>query len=128
MRVSHQRNIVINVEIPAPGVVVQKLLPAPNNFEWLIVADAEISPDVCAPRRQRFLFGAYFGNRNLQNQVRIRRERSKHLALASRCNTWKITIEIEQIPDNLKMQMRRPIPVLRPRSDAGNLAPGAYAR
>ena len=42
MAVADERHVVVNVEIGAAGVVVEELLPTADNFERMLIGDAEI--------------------------------------------------------------------------------------
>jgi hypothetical protein len=64
--------------------------------------------------------------RNAENQVRVRRKAFPDRALAGIRHAGEIAIQLEQIGDNLEMQMRRPVAIVRRRANAANLLAARY--
>src|SRR5262249_49152576 len=63
--------------------------------------------------------------RNVQNEIRIRRQTQPGPALARRGDAVEVAGDVEQVRDDLEMQMRPPVAVLGRRADFGEAL--AYA-
>src|SRR5580658_2889472 len=93
MAMADQRNVIVNVEKGAASVVVKVLHPAADNFQRLLIGNAEIfSEEFTAGRKSfcgvRLLPGETPGG-NAEQQIGIGRERSPHGALRRRSHTGK---------------------------------------
>src|SRR6267143_3876414 len=120
--VSHERHIVVNVEIRSPRVVVQMLHPPANDFQRTLIRNAEVLPQQGAARGKCLwelrLFRWKTTGRNSEQEIRIRRETRPYGTLRSISNTRKIGAKLEQIENDLKMNVWRPATVLLCRTDA----------
>ena len=82
---AYERNIIVNVEKGAAGVVVQVLHPSTHDLQRLMIGNTEISSEELAASRKsfyrtRFRLGETL-SRNAEQQIGIGRERSPHRAL-----------------------------------------------
>ena len=77
--VSHQRHVVVAVEVGATGIVVQVLAPSPDDLERTAIGEAQVGAEAGAARRAEWLGAALCGREALigdaEKEVGIGRER-----------------------------------------------------
>ncbi len=123
VRVADKRNVVVDVEEGAAGVVVKILAPASNDLERMAVGNAEIPAEELLSggergverrlERRETIFG------NAQNEIGIGREAGEEIALGGKGNARKIGGEVEKIENDLEVKMGRPAAVFGSSADAG---------
>src|SRR5262249_53412038 len=122
MAVTHQRDVVIGIEIRPAGFVIEVLTPPTYDFQGILVGKAKVGSEERAPQGERFrkwyLLGEELG-RNSQQQVGIGTEGLPDLPLRGSSHTRKILVLFQQIGDDLEMQMWRPSAILVRSADPG---------
>src|SRR5437879_8894940 len=112
MTVPYERQVIVNIQIRSPRIVIQILHPPANDFQRALVRDAEILPQQAATRGKRFaeswLLRRETIRRNAKQKIWVRREACPNGALRSVGNARKIGAEFEQIEDDLEMNVWHP--------------------
>ena len=112
MRVTDERNVIVDVQKSATGVIEKILPPAANDFQWMAVRDAEIFAQQRAACRERLVkrgSGRWkMAGGNAEDEVGIGRKAEPDRTLGGEGHAGKIGGAIEKVENNLKMQMRRP--------------------
>jgi hypothetical protein len=112
MRVTHEGNVIVDVQESAAGVIEQILTPATNDFERVSVGDSEIFSEEGAARGESFVERGRglrkIGSGNAEDEIGIGRKTQPDGTLGGKGNTGKIGGAIEKVENDLEMEMRRP--------------------
>ena len=115
MRMANKGDVVVHVEISAAGFVVEVLTPAPNNFKWVVVGNAEIGTEKFLAAREGGFRRNFRGRKtlggNAENEIGIRGNTGENIALRGESHTGKIGGLIERIQNDLEMEMGSPAAV-----------------
>ena len=113
--VAHERDVVVRVEVGAPGLVVEVLRPAAHDLERPAVRDREVAPEEAPSRGQRLRGGLFLGREAIrgdaQQEVGVGRQARPQLPLAGQGDPGKVRVPLEQVEDHLEVEVGRPVAV-----------------
>src|SRR5262249_12291567 len=99
MTVPDQRHVVVDVEVGAPGVVVEVLHPAANDFQRALVRNAEVFSEQRAPLFECFVWICFLRweaiRWNSKEEIGIGREAGPDSGLRSVGHAGKISAKVE---------------------------------
>ena len=127
MRVPDVADVVDEVEVGPPVLVVEVGAGAADDLQRLPVGQAEHRRDRGAPRREQRLAGARRvgadAARQAQQQVRVGADRLPQVALGERADAVRVAAAAEVRGEDLQVQVRRPAAVLGLVAEPADLLP-----
>ena len=129
MRVADVRHVVVRVEILAPLVIVEILPPSARDAHRIVVGDAQIGAEVRPPPREVLSLRhrhRHPAGRDPDDEIRIGTEVAPDRALRRPRHAGEVGVEAERVGEDLQMEMRRPVSVLRRHAERGDPVAAAH--